>query len=91
MHLKSASTMLSRLLVVAKSQRQLDLEEVTSQYELNAINATLKDESGHLLPCKDKSELIHALKDLLEVSQDEAHETLHPLQFQIKNWKPTTN
>jgi hypothetical protein len=71
MHLKSASTMLSRLLVVAKSQRQLDLEEVISHYELNAINSTLMTTTGDLLPCKNKSQLIHALEGLVEEPEDE--------------------
>ena len=65
-HLKAASTILSRLLVVAKSQRQLDLEEVISNYELNAVNSTFMDPTGHLLPCKHKSKLIHALEELVE-------------------------
>ena len=65
-YLKAASTILSRLLLVAKSQTQLDLEEVISNYELNAVNSTFMDPTGHLLPCKQKSKLIHALEGLVE-------------------------
>ena len=62
--LKASNSLFMHLLIIAKSSRELDLEEVIGNYEFSDINSTLMKADGSLHPCLDKSKLIHILKDL---------------------------
>ena len=48
--LKASSTFLSRLLIITKSERNVDLQEAISLHEFNSINLTLMSPDGSLLP-----------------------------------------
>lgn len=65
--LKASSTFLSRLLIITKSERNVDLQEAISLHEFNSINLTLMSPDGSLLPWTSKSDLIHALEDLCDL------------------------
>jgi len=41
--LKQSSSQLGRLLIIARSSRDVDLKDVISMYELSAINHTLQE------------------------------------------------
>ena len=62
--LKSTTSLFSRLMVIAKSERSLDLEAAISQYEFHSVNHLLMNPNGTLIPCKGKSDLTKALLDL---------------------------
>jgi hypothetical protein len=67
--LKATNSLFARMLMIAKSNRQIDLEDVVSNHEFTAINPTLMNSDGSLIPCTGKSELIHILEGL--VAHDE--------------------
>ena len=60
----STHTLFSRLSVIAKSDRNLDLKAAISQHEFNSVNHTLLKADDTLNPCKAKSYLIKALNEL---------------------------
>ena len=60
--LKASNSLISRLLILAPSTRDVDLKEVVSTYEFSPINHFLMSPDGLLHPCNDKSELIHHLE-----------------------------
>ena len=64
--MKSTAALFSRLLVIARSERHLDLQTMISEFEFNSINPMLMTPDSTLLPCKNKSGLIHALEKLTE-------------------------
>ena len=56
----------SRLLVIAKSGRDLDLQQSTFEYEFSYINPVPMKPDGTLHPCVSKSHLIHVIEGLVE-------------------------
>lgn len=62
MNLKATNTLLLRLLVIAKSSRDLNLEDTASKYELSHFSAPLMSRDGSLLPSPSKSALAHELE-----------------------------
>ena len=62
--LKASSTFLARLLIITKSERNVDLQEAISLHEFNSTNSTIMSPDGSLLPCTSKSDLIHVLEEL---------------------------
>ena len=62
--LRATSGLMSRLLVVARSSREVDLEEVIGKYEFSTINRTLMKPDGRIHPTVDKSKIITVLENL---------------------------
>jgi len=62
--LKATNTLFARLLMIAKSSREIDLQDVISNYEFTAINSTLMKTDGSLITSDSKSDLIHVLESL---------------------------
>ena len=63
---RSTTNLFSRLLVIAKSGCDLDLQQAISKYEFSNINPVLMKPDGTLHPCVNKNHLIHALEGLVE-------------------------
>ena len=61
---KSTNSFLARLLFIAKSNRDIDLEEVISNYEFSVTNSVIMQSDGSIIICTNKSELLHILEDL---------------------------
>ena len=61
--LKTSSTLMTRLLILARSFRELDLKNAICTYELSSMNAMLMTAEGYFHPCNDKSQLIHLLEE----------------------------
>ena len=62
--LKATNTLFARLLMIAKSSREIDLQDVISNYEFTAINSTLMKTDGSLITSDSKSDLIHCVRKL---------------------------
>ena len=58
---KSTNSFLARLLFIAKSNRDIDLEEVISNYEFSVTNSVIMQSDGSIIICTNKSELLHIL------------------------------
>ena len=61
---KSTNSFLARLLLIAKSNCDIDLEDVISNYEFSVTNSVIMQPDGTVIPCTNKSELLHILEDL---------------------------
>ena len=57
---------MSRMFVVAKSERNLDLQKSVTEFEFSNVNHVLMNDDGSLLKCQNKSELIHALESVVD-------------------------
>lgn len=60
--LKATNSLFVRMLLIAKSSRELDLEDIVGKHEFASSNATLMKPDGSLLPSTNKSVLIHELE-----------------------------
>jgi hypothetical protein len=69
--LRTTTSLFSRLLVIAKSDRNLDLQAAISQHEFHSVNHVLMRPDGTLLPCKGKSDLVKALLDACPQTKSE--------------------
>ena len=73
--LTASNSLLSRLLILTRSTRDIDLKEVISKYEFSPINHMLMGTDGSLHACTDKYQLIHLLenqgRDLTSRNEDE--------------------
>ena len=67
--LKATNSLFVRLLLIAKSSRELDLEGIVGKHEFASCNATLMKPDGSLLPSNNKSILIHELEHMAATSQ----------------------
>ena len=63
--LKSTNSLFVRLLLVAKSSRELDLQNIVGTYEFADHNASLMKSDGSLLPTSAKCALIHELEGVV--------------------------
>ncbi|KAL5016812.1 hypothetical protein ScPMuIL_006401 [Solemya velum] len=80
--LKTMASLFSRLLVIARSDRDLDFQQAISEHEFNNINPMLINPDGNLLTCKNKSDLIHALEEQSEcINVPESVEILPTKRF----------
>jgi hypothetical protein len=61
---------MSRLLVLARSSREVNLEEAIGKYEFSTINRTLMKPDGSLHPTLDKSKIITVLENLPATSSE---------------------
>jgi hypothetical protein len=64
--LRATTSLFSRLMVIAKSERNLDLQAAVSQHEFHNVNHMLMNPDGTLITCKGKSDLVKALEDLVQ-------------------------
>ena len=75
MNLKATNSLFVCLLLITKSSRDLDLEDVISKHEFSHFNATLMKHDGSLLPSLSKSSLTHELESIAPVSPEESNES----------------
>ncbi|KAJ8353332.1 hypothetical protein SKAU_G00208990 [Synaphobranchus kaupii] len=62
--LKETKDLYGRLLILAQSNRQLDQKQAVGNYEFTQTPRALFAPNGDILPCTDKSKLIHLLEKL---------------------------
>ena len=67
--LKATNTLFIRLLLIAKSSRELDLEDTVGKHEFASSNATLMKPDDSLLPSNNKYILTHELEHTAAISQ----------------------
>ena len=81
--LKATNSLFVRLLLVAKSSRELDLQEIVGTHEFVHYNANLMRPDGSLLSTTSKSALIHELEGVVsgtETSEESIEEPIIPRQ-----------
>ena len=64
MNLKATNSLFVRLLLIAKSSRELELEDIVCKHEFSHYNATLMKRDGSLLDSTSKSLLTHELESM---------------------------
>ena len=74
---RATSNLMSRLLLVARSSREVNLEEVIGKYEFSTIDRTLMKPTGSLHPTLDKSKVIAILENLPVTSPESVIEEPH--------------
>ncbi len=62
--LKETKDLYSRLMVLAKSSREIDQKHAIGNFEFTLTHRALFAPDGSILPCTDKSKLIHCLEKL---------------------------
>ena len=70
--LKETKDLYGRLMVLARSSRQIDQKQAIGNYEFTLTPRALFAPNGNLLPCTDKSNLIHLLENFAK--KDTAHQ-----------------
>ena len=75
MNLKATNSLFVCLLLIVKSSRDLDLENVVSKYEFSYFNSTLMKRDGTLLPSSNKALLTHELENIAPVSPGKSNES----------------
>ena len=68
-YLKATNFQFVYLLLIAKSSRELNLEDIVGKYEFASSNATLMKPDGSQLPSNKKSILTHELEHMAATSQ----------------------
>ena len=64
MDLKETKDLYGRFMVLARSNRDIDLKNAVGKYEFTVTPRALFAPDGYILPCTDKSKLIHCLEKL---------------------------
>ena len=67
--LKATNSLFVCLLLITKSSREPDLEDIVGTHEFASFNATLMKPDGSLLPSINKSILTHELEHMAATSQ----------------------
>ena len=62
--LKETKYLYGRLMVLARSNREIDQKQAVGTYEFTLTPRALFSPNGSVLPCNDKSKLIHVLEKL---------------------------
>ena len=62
--LKEDRSLFARLLIVARSRPEINLQEAIGRYEFSSLPRSMFAVDGTLLPCTDKSNLMSALESL---------------------------
>jgi hypothetical protein len=82
--LRATTGLMSRLLIIARSTRDVDLEDVIGNYEFSITNRTLMTATGSVHPTLDKSEVIAFLENMpdqdaenMGTAELSAHESDH--------------
>ena len=67
--LKATDSLFIRLLLIAKSSRELNLEDIIGKHEFASSSATLMKPDGSLLPSNNTFILTHELEHMAATSQ----------------------
>ena len=59
-------------MVFARSNRDIDQKQAVGTYEFTLTPRSLFSPDGTVLPCRDKSKLIHALQKIVTTGTDQA-------------------
>ena len=70
--LKDTKNLYGRLIVLTRSNRDIDQKNAVGNYEFTLTPRALFAPDGSMLPCTDKSKLIHSLEKL--ANTDETNE-----------------
>ena len=74
--LKETKDLYGRLMVLARSNRDIDQKQAVGTYEFTLTPRSLFGADGSVLSCSDKSKLIHALENLVDT--DSRHRPCRP-------------
>ena len=69
--LKETKNLYGRLMVLTRSNRDIDQKNAIGDYEFTLTPRTLFAPDGSMLPCTDKSKLIHNLEKLAKIDDTE--------------------
>ena len=69
--LKETKDLYGRLMVLACSNRDIDLKQAVGIYEFTLTSRLLFSSDGAVLPCSDKSKLIHTLEKMVTTNTDQ--------------------
>ena len=75
--LKETKNLYGRLMVLTRSNRDIDQKNAIGNYEFTLTARALFAPDGSMLPCTDKSKLIHNLEKL--INKEESHEQTETL------------
>lgn len=64
--LNADRSLFARLLIVARSQREIDLRTTLGKYEMSVVPRSMFAQDGTMHQCPAKSKLIHILKSVVE-------------------------
>ena len=64
MDLRETKDLFGRLIIIAKSNRDVDLKHAIGHHEFTVTPRAFFAASGSVLPCQDKAKLIHFLEKL---------------------------
>ena len=64
--MKETKNLYGRLMILARSNRDIDQKHAIGTYEFTLTPRALFSPDGSLLPCTDKSKLIHSLKSIAD-------------------------
>ncbi len=81
--LKETRDLFGRLMVLARSNRDIDQKQAFGTHEFTLTPRSLFTPDGEVLPCTDKSKLIHALRALATTNtdlQEQTNDSTHPMQ-----------
>lgn len=62
--LKQTRSLFAQLLIIARTQEELDLQNLIGRYELTCLPRSIFSADGSVLPCTDKSKLMSVLESL---------------------------
>ena len=66
--LKEDRALMQRILIVSQKRPEIDLTKLIGQYEFSVVPRSLFSFDGKLLPCNDKSQLMHAIEEMAVMS-----------------------
>ena len=69
--LKETKDLYGRLMVLARSNRDIDQKQAVGNYEFTQTPRALFTPNGDILPCTDKSKLIHLLEKIAKGTADQ--------------------
>lgn len=72
--LKETKDLYGRLLVISRSERQVDQKEAVANYEFTLTPRALFAPNGEILPCCDKSKMINLLQKLPEKTNTQGNQ-----------------
>ena len=68
---------MARLLFIAKSNCDIDLEDFISNYEFSVTYSVIMQSDGSIIKCTNKSELLHFLEDLPSQNSNQEPEIMN--------------
>ena len=76
--LKETKDLHGRLMILARSNRDIDQKQAIGTYEFTLTPRSLFSPDGAVLPCSDKSKLIHLLEKMVPTDEDHASQQKQP-------------